>query len=78
MQPCTGSRCPMQMGYHVEACDLGDHCPYYTQLDKVVDNKILDLLINSFPKTMPYSERYKYVKDSVDKAARLISMSVKQ
>ena len=75
MQPCTGSRCPMQMGYHVETCDIGEKCPYYTQLDKIVDNKIISILINDFPRTMPYSERYKYVKDSIDRAEKLINFS---
>ena len=30
MAKCTGRRCPMQVGYKVEACDYKD-CPYRTE-----------------------------------------------
>lgn len=75
-EPCTGSRCPMQVGYDTKNCTIGDKCPYYTKMDAFIENKILSILARDFPIHMTYPERIQYLKDSIDKVSVLLDMSL--
>lgn len=78
MSKCTGRKCPMQSGFKVEECQLGEKCDYYEDSEAVMWDDISGWTLRAYVLTRKYGLSKDFLLRSLDIAFNVFEMEAKK